>query len=197
MKQLLIVVMIVFAVGLAGCSSNNVSEETLEQVKQDAYSEGYSKGYDQGILNESDKSKTAIEEAAKTESENGTELEIDTPYYTITFPESWRDTYTYEYQDGFIDSPTAHKLRGYMVTVKNKADEKILFTICCAEDSYPGVGNGQYEIEIGRTSIDPQYRIMLGRMLLANVGEMELGYGNGSAFGADRNDEYINYITIK
>lgn len=187
---------IIICVGLACClsfsSCSDVSQDDLHEVTEQGYYQGFAKGEEEGY----ERGFSDGKEQALATINNESEI-IETPYYSIEFPSSWEGTYEYTYQEGFLDIPTMAGYAGYIVTVTNKADEKTLFTVSCGKEEYTGVGNGWFEVEIGRTTIDPQYKIFLGRTIVSNVGDEKLGYGDGHAFGPNRTNEYINYIFIK
>ena len=186
---------------IGGCSPSNEETEAarsadytegynagLSQGKEDGFAEGRDAGHSEGL-------EKAATEAESTEAGSVADRTIDTPYYTITLPEAWEGTYEYDYEAEFGNALTAWGESCERVTVTNKADGKTMFTVCCGTDEYAGGGNGLIEKEIGRTSSDPGYRVLLGRMIYSNT-ESE-GGAPGSAYGPDRTDEYLKYITIK
>lgn len=164
-----------------GCSPG-LDKEQLEAARIEGFNEG--------------RETAALEAAEAVQNISSIEI-IDTPYYTITLPESWTDTYTYTYDEGFGNPRTVAIDRCNVVTVRNKADDKVMFTVACATAKYPGIGNGLLEEEVGRTSSDPEYRLLIGRLISSNTAEEVQGYGHASAFGPNRIDEYRKYITIK
>lgn len=187
---LLTVLTIILYLVLTGCSTP-ANEEEIDAAHAEGYASGYDMGFAQG------REEAAAEEVAAAPENTPFETAIDTPYYTVTLPESWAGTYDCSYEEDFGNQHTAAGGRGAVTTITNKADGKTMFIVACAIDDYPGIGNGLIEEDIGRTTIEPGYRVLLGRMLSSNVGDEAQGYGDGYAFGPDRTAEYVNYITIK
>lgn len=199
-----VAIAVVFALSclmMAGCSPSNEKTEAarssgytegyidgLSQGKEDGFAEGHDVGYSEGL-------EKAAAEAESSEAGSDVDRTIETPYYTIALPEAWEGTYEYDYEAGFGNALTAWGESCERVNVTNKVDGKTMFTVCCGTDEYAGGGNGLIEKEIGRTSSDPGYRVFLGRMIYSST-ESE-GGASGSAYGPDRTDEYLKYITIK
>lgn len=191
---------------VAGCSGT--SEADVQAAREQGYregfdagrDEGYQAGFDEGTASGMQKAQDEAAAADATEAapEQPAVAEvIDTPYYRIAIPAAWEGTYYYEYTEGFGNQKTVAGDRGELVEVRNKADDKLLFSVACGRNGYDGIGNGLIEEEIGRSTIEPGYAILIGRSISNNYGDEIKGYGFSSAFGPNRNAEYVKYITIK
>lgn len=187
---------------LAGCSG--VSEADVQAAREQGYregfdagrDEGYQAGFDEGTASGMQKAQDEAAAAATPEQPAIAEV-IDTPYYSIAIPAAWEGTYYYEYKEGFGDERFAAGGRGILTEVRNKADDKLMFSVACGKEGYHGIGNGLIEEEIGRSTVEPGYGIFIGRSISSNYGDEIKGYGFSSAFGPNRNAEYVKYITIK
>ncbi|MDJ1650366.1 MULTISPECIES: Yae1 family protein [Gordonibacter] len=171
---------------LAGCSGvSGVSEADVQAAREQGYregfdagrDEGYQAGFDEGTVSGMQKAQDEAAAAAAPEQPAVAEV-IDTPYYSIAIPAAWEGTYYYEYTEGFGNQTTVAGDRGELVEVRNKADDKLLFSVACGRNGYDGIGNGLIEEEIGRSTVEPGYAILIGRSISNNYGDEIKGYGS-------------------
>lgn len=181
---------LVAAMSLAGCATSapatNVDVETEAPAAQPA-----------------EEIETETEAPVEQPAEDVTSLAdrtIDTPYYTVVVPESWRDALAYEYDDAYtVDEQSkgtdAELGIGYTTVIRNTATDES-FSVTMFTDAWGPQGQFMCEKAGPSTTMPGNYVAVVKGLTQPFNGWESIPQDEKDAMTAQM-EEYASWVTVK